>query len=466
MAVKPKNDNKISAAFFCPQTKSPDETYLAGLHTFLSQNQYGEILLGDIAALADIQLWECFSSVRADVRDLIHGPKCLATLRDWAIDGNSGSLSKTQSNITSLPLLAVLQIGQYLRYLEVRGITHRDFVTEVQGGGGGVHGYCGGLPAAIRISCAEDELQVVKNMAIAMKILVGIGAYTEAADENKGAENTLLAIRLKYEGQAEDLIRRFPGTYISAITGLKSVSIGGPAAILQKFYRFVTEDEGIRAQRINLGGSAHNPQNSHLAVELCRLCCQTPNLQLPMASQLLLPLRSNQTGQRLFEGSLTDDLIYTMLASRCEWLNLLKGVAQDLAHSHRQEHGFAIFGWDDCVTMSPFLQLHLKVTKTMAKSLISEYSPSLKILGMDDFDPELVYSLPNDAIAIVGASCRLPGANNMNELWELIAKGKTCVQEVPNDRFDLAGSFRVAQSGSLTKRNKFYGNFHQRCQTI
>ncbi|RYP89869.1 hypothetical protein DL770_004021 [Monosporascus sp. CRB-9-2] len=459
MSAKHENKHKVSAAFFCPQTKSADEGYLASLHAFLSQNQYGQILLGHIAALADDQLWELFAAARDDVRALTHGPECLATLRDWAANGISGPLAATRANITSLPLLAVLQIGQYLRYLEVHGISHQEFLADVQEGAGGIHGYCGGLPAAICIACAESEDEVVKHMATAMKILVGIGAYTEAADEDKGAENTLLAIRLKYEGQAEELTRQFPGTYISGITGPKSVSIGGPATTLREFFRYVTEHEGIRAQKIDLGGSAHNPQNSHLAAELCRLCSETPGLRLPEASQLLVPLRSNQTGHRLLQGSLTDDLVHTMLAARCEWLNLLKGVAQDLTQSHRAEHHFVIFGWDDCVTMFPFHQARLRITKIFAKKLIPEQSSWPNMAGQGHSASSLPYSFPENSIAIVGASCRLPGANNMDELWDLIAKGKDCVEELSTDRFNLHGSFRAAQSGSLTERRPFYGNF-------
>ncbi|RYP07339.1 hypothetical protein DL764_002555 [Monosporascus ibericus] len=459
MPSKHENKPKVSAAFFCPQTKSADEGYLASLHAFLSQNRYGQILLGHIAALADDQLWELFAAARDDVRALTHGPECLATLRDWAANGISGPLAATRANITSLPLLAVLQIGQYLRYLEVHGISHPEFVADVQEGAGGVHGYCGGLPAAICIACAESEDEVVEYMATAMRILVGIGAYTEAADEDKGAENTLLAIRLKYEGQADELTRHFPGTYVSAITGPKSVSIGGPATTLREFFRYVTEHEGIRAQKIDLGGSAHNPQNSHLAAELCRLCSETPGLRLPEASQLLMPLRSNQTGHRLLCGSLTDDLVHTMLASRCEWLNLLKGVAQDLTQSHRAEHHFIIFGWDDCVTMLPFHQARLQITKIFAKNLIPEQTSWPNMPGQGHSASSLPYSFPENSIAIVGASCRLPGANNMDELWDLIAKGKDCVEELSTDRFNLPGSFRSAQSGNLTKRHPFYGNF-------
>ncbi|POS72644.1 polyketide synthase [Diaporthe helianthi] len=452
MAQRPEVD-KVSAAFFCPQTKAPDEAYLISLHGFLSHNTHGQVLLSAVAELADPQLWNTFASAREDVRQLSHGPNCLQLLRDWARSGIADPLSKTLSNISSLPLLTVLQAGQYLRYLESRTISHQEFVADIQNAGG-VHGYCGGLPSAISIACSEDEVEFVKNIGIALKILVGIGAYTEAADEDKGAERTLLAIRLKYEGQGEKLVGAFPGAYISGITGPRAISIGGPAATIRNLYEFISEQEGLRAEKIDLGGSAHNPKNFDIAGELCRICQDTPGLQLPAAEQLHTPLRSNQTGELLTHGSLTDDLIHTMLSARCEWYNLLINVAQDLKGSDRAEHNFAIFGWADCVTMNPFHQARLKVTKTFAKTLIQEESPKIS-LPNNEPPP----GLPENSVAIIGASCRLPGANDMNELWDLLSSGASRAEKLSAQRFDLPGSFRASQSGSLTKDRTFYGNF-------
>lgn len=448
-----EKSGRLSAAFFCPQTKAPDESYLANLHAFLKKNTHGRVLLREVTALADSQIWETFASARQDVRQLDHGPSCLQALGEWASSGVSGPLSKIRSNISSLPLLTVLQSGQYLRYLETQGISHQDFVSDIQKGAG-VHGYCGGLPSAISIACADSEAEFVKHVATSLRILVGIGAYTEAADEDKGAERTLLAVRLKYEGQGDDLIRQFPGAYLSGITGPRAVSIGGSAATISQISQYIADSEGLRAEKIDLGGSAHNPKNIDLAAELCRLCRRTEGLQLPDAERLHTPVRTNQTGELLQRGSLTDDLIHTMLSARCEWYSLLTNVAQDLKNSGRTQHNFAIFGWADCVTMNPFHQARLKVTKTFAKSLIQEELPvpPPRVPG----PPPI---LPENSVAIVGASCRLPGASDMSELWSLLSEGTSRVQELSTRRFDLPGSFRASQSGSQMQKRTFYGNF-------
>jgi acyl transferase domain-containing protein len=69
------------------------------------------------------------------------------------------------------------------------------------------------------------------------------------------------------------------------------------------------------------------------------------------------------------------------------------------------------------------------------------------------------YSYPEDAIAVVGTSSCLPGANNMDELWDLISKGMGKREELKSNRFDLCGGFRASQSGNFTKNHNFYANF-------
>lgn len=199
---------QLSAAFFCPQSRAPDEEYLAGLHSFLLHNTYGQFLLDEIAKLDDT--WTLFASARADVRALSHGPVLVDLLRDWATSGQSGPLAAARSGIVALPLLVVLQIGQYLRYLEAHNVSHSKIVADVQNAGG-LQGYCGGLPSAIAIAAARDEHEVVRNTVIVMRVVLGVGAYGEAADNTRGTGATTLALRLKYEGQGDDLVRGFPG---------------------------------------------------------------------------------------------------------------------------------------------------------------------------------------------------------------------------------------------------------------
>ncbi|KAK3902479.1 BcPKS16, polyketide synthase [Staphylotrichum tortipilum] len=409
------NPGLASAAFFCPQARAPDEDYLAGLHSFLSQDKHGQMLLSEIMALRTERVWSIFAAARPDVAALSQGPEYVDMLHDWAAEGIASPLAAARSGIIALPLLLVLQITQYLRYLEHHGLTHKDFLESVGKAGGGIQGYCGGLPSAMAIACAKDEAEVVKHTATAMRIVLGVGAYGEAADDTGGTGSTTLAMRLKYEGQGDDLTRRFPGTHVSAITEPRSVSIVGPAGKLDELYCFARDQEGLQVQKMEVRGKVHNPDNAQLADELSRLCSETPSLQLPDASQLRVHVRSNRSGQRLLQGALAEELVTTILASRCEWYNLL----------------------GEC---------GIRPTKTAAHGLIRTQRAGK------------LPSFPDNALVVVGASCRLPGASNLEELWAMLAEGADRHQELPTDRFDMHGSFRATQSGNFVKGRTFYGN--------
>ncbi|TVY40548.1 3-methylorcinaldehyde synthase, partial [Lachnellula occidentalis] len=401
-------------------------------------------------------IWKAFGpfrNARDDVRALSQGPVYVDILRGWAANGESHRLSEIRSGIVALPLLIILQIGQYLRYLEFHGLAHQEFLAEIRHAGG-AQGYCGGLPSAIALACARDETEVVMNAGIAMRILLGIGAYGEAADEGNGTGTTTLALRLKYEGQGDELARLFPGTHVSAITDPKSVSMVGPAQKLEEVFNYA-QGQGLQVQKMDIRGKVHNPENRDLAIELCQLCNETPCLQLPEASALQVPVRSNRSGEKLLHGSLTDEIVTTILASRCDWYVLLNEVAEDLAASKQPAHTFVIFGLNDCVPMSPFHKQRLQSTKFQAHRLIEKVR---KPKNHDNIPLDSSF-FQDSAIAVVGASCRLPGADNLEELWDLLASGADRHQEVPADRFDLHGSFRASQSGGFAGGRKFYGNF-------
>lgn len=59
-----------------------------------------------------------------------------------------------------------------------------------------------------------------------------------------------------------------------------------------------------------------------------------------------------------------------------------------------------------------------------------------------------------DDIAVIGVSCKVAGANDLEEFWDLLCKGESQHKEVPEDRFDFETPFREKKSG-----RKWFGNF-------
>ena len=242
--------------------------------------------------------------------------------------------------------------------------------------------------------------------------------------------------------------------YISAVTDPKTISVVGRVEVLARIQKY-GEQQGLQTQAMHIRGKVHNPENVDLAQELCELSDREGSLQLPSAKNLQAPIRSNRSGKELKDCSLTHELISTILASRCEWYTLLVEAAQELHSKGSRSYTFATFGIGDCTPLSPFHKLQLQIRKVDVLSFVS----SARVNTIVKLPSSRGHAFPDDAIAIVGASCRLPGANNIEELWEMLSKGDSRCVEVPTDRFDLHGSFRASQDWKFAGKKKFYGNF-------
>ena len=146
-----------AAAFFGPRSRTTDPSTLSSLHFFLRQNHHGQALLHELTSLKTGNMWSTFAAARPDIAALKEGPGLVDMLHDWAVDGSQGkALAAERSGVIALVQLIVLQVGQYLRYLEWRGVGHGEFVEGVVDGGGGVEGCCGGLPVSsfrVVVSC-------------------------------------------------------------------------------------------------------------------------------------------------------------------------------------------------------------------------------------------------------------------------------------------------------------------------
>lgn len=163
---------------------------------------------------------------------------------------------------------------------------------------------------------------------------------------------------------------------------------------------------------MEITGKAHNPENAELVKDFINLYNRTPVLQLPSTFKINAPVRSNRTAEKLSDGAIIEDMITMIIASSCDWNKLLIRVAEDMKTSTRPVHHIVSFGMNDCVPVMPFNRQRLKMTKFEAYVLIE--TPRAAEVPRATVADSPKY--PEDAIAITGVSCRLPGANNLDEL--------------------------------------------------
>ncbi len=139
-------------------------------------------------------------------------------------------------------------------------------------------------------------------------------------------------------------------TYISAVTDPKSISIVGTIKSIADLQAHALE-QGLHVQTMDIRGKTHNPENRRFAEELAAICQKSPLLDLPGPEKLLVSLRSNRTGDPIVKGSLTAEVVRTILASKCEWYQLLTGVASDLKRTGDTSHLIVSFGTGDCIRL-------------------------------------------------------------------------------------------------------------------
>jgi acyl transferase domain-containing protein/acyl carrier protein len=215
--------------------------------------------------------------------------------------------------------------------------------------------------------------------------------------------------------------------------------------------RNLASNQGLVTQRMHLSGKVHNPENTALAHHLKNVCTSQAEFQLPGATSLKASLRSNRTAQSLSQTSLTDEAIETVLASPCQWYDILIAMSKDLTKTTQTSHRIASFGLANCISVGVFEQAGLQIAKLDTFPAPRELPPP--IVNVTPACPQL------DPIAVVGMACRLPGANNVEELWDLLAAGKSMAEEVPKGRVDIHKIFRASQDAKWASRQRFYGNF-------
>ncbi|KAK9772995.1 putative Polyketide synthase [Seiridium cardinale] len=439
------DSNQISAAVFCPQNRPPKAEYLEQLRHYLLSTP--ELIPFYLEILQLRKTWDIYAETNDDIRRLKQGPQYLAYFVDWVTNGNATRLIETVSGIISLPLLTIIQVVQYFQYLEARTIDHQTLLSELRHGG--AQGFCGGLLPVMAIASSQSQDEVVQNSIICLRIALGIGAYGELGDDPVDMRPTTMVLRLKHEGQAEILVSKFPGVYISAVSDPLNISVTGPPQSLSEL-KTHAESHGVPVTMIQLRGKVHNPENRSLGAEFCGLIDRTASLQLPDSSHLQIPVRCNMTGNVLGPGvPLSQEIVTATLVSRCEWYKLLESMASTLERTGMSTHKFAMFGTGRKNLIAPlvFEAKHLKITKVDVPELIDDKQrPKLGRHQNLNFPP--------DAVAIVGVACRLPGADSLDELWDVLRNGDIKVQKIPKDRLDVSKVSRNAKAS-----RDWYGNF-------
>lgn len=242
--------------------------------------------------------------------------------------------------------------------------------------------------------------------------------------------------------------------YISCITDNNRATVTLPSLDASSFIPRVVE-LGLSTKPIGLHGRFHHHVHKNAAETFKALCKRDQRFQLPTADRLVVPLRSNYNAELIVEGALHDIALDTILTHQSQWFQTVQAT---LLKSRGAKVSMKAVGTEGFLPRSVTVESdreHLKSNpeNSLGSEPYHSHQPHLPAPGplQSNFTGKNAIASSSE-VAIVGMACRFPEADSVEEFWNLIATGKSCVRKIPKERFNLAGVWR-------DPKGPFWGNF-------
>jgi len=191
---------------------------------------------------------------------------------------------------------------------------------------------------------------------------------------------------------------------------------------------------GMTVLATGLRGRYHSSTNLGAVDKITQACYTFEGRHPSFGTQQGLVL-SNSNGKSIGTEGAVSTALTCILIERCNWHSVLAPLIADLRRLTDEEATVLSIGADS-VPLS--LARGAKVIK--AATSVHEHAWG--------------HQYPEHAVAVIGMSCKLPGADSIEEFWQLLSDGTAMVEHVPPARFAGANSKR-----GLSAKGRFWGNF-------
>lgn len=216
--------------------------------------------------------------------------------------------------------------------------------------------------------------------------------------------------------------------------------------------------EGFLARETGLEGRCHSTKNTESLQRLIGFIASRHGFNFPPCDHLVVPVRSNNTGKIVIKDPLHEQAMKCVLIDTADWFMVSSLAIESL------ERGSTIwyFGMIDSIPATIQQKADLKIIKARAMELgrLPESPPTMLTAKNLNSDINTIsaserYQYPDHAIAVVGMACKFPGANSVNEFWELLTSGSSMLRQMPSERFQSQGLGRSQSRNPVP----FWGNY-------
>ncbi|PKY00457.1 polyketide synthase [Aspergillus campestris IBT 28561] len=380
-----------------------------------------------VHVLAELPVYYRTASKLVPQLGSIPAEKQLQDLHQWFCSGEVKEDYFPIPYVQLAPLFMVLQFTQYAQYLH---LTHPEYVST-----GKIHsadspvveiaGFCIGFLGAVVAAAAANREQFQEYAKVAVRLSMLLGAMGDAQEVDE--RYTSLAMVWKApeaEEQVSVVLEQFPGAYITVHYDNNRSTLMCPRHCIGQLQRAL-HDVGVNSSPVAFNGRYHWSGHERAVHALQSMCDTAVGLQLPDPSQLIKPVRDNVSGDVVTKGPLHHRVLQSILAQKCQWFYTFYTL--HAANLTSPDSILVEFGTERCVPPSFIRTMRSRVVHytDLELDLHSRLSP------LHTTPP--VY---DDDVAVVGMACRVAGADDLDEFWQLLCSGESQHKEMPAERYE------------------------------
>lgn len=374
-------------------------------------------------------------------------PPLLQSLAEWLNSDGPFPVSGDLPNALLTPLVVLGQLTQYTQYVKAANFEAGLGLDRWSPQPGRITlGFCTGLLSALVVSAASSKAEFERLGSVAIRLATMVGALVDAEDQ-RGPHGLSKSLSVawstpEHKKELDTVLKIFPEAYISVYYDENRVTVTTSASSTSALQQRLKKS-GMVAVEIGLRGRFHAGAHQEDIDAAISLCESIPELQLPDASEIVIPTCSTASGQPIQEGKLHHIALREMLSEPCRWRQAFEAMAA--SHLKSKNSIVVSFGSEKCVPPS---FSRLVNDRIIHMDNWEEAAPRISSLSA----PDTAYS--DEDIAVVGMSCKVAGADDPEELWDLMCRAESQHIEVPEERFTFDTHWRETDP-----KRKWYGNF-------
>ncbi|OAQ66822.1 hybrid PKS/NRPS enzyme [Pochonia chlamydosporia 170] len=308
-------------------------------------------------------------------------------------------------------------------------------------------GLCTGVLTAFAVASSATIADLLHHGAVSTRLAMISGALVDADDASneEGKKSTSFSASWA-AASLEHLnatLQKYPEAYLSVRMDDKRATITSAKDVAPELQQAL-KDRGIHVSHVALNGRFHWSSHNREIEKVIEFVNKDPALQLLDASRTVIPTRANSGGHYLQSGKLHDIALRAILTDQSLWYETV-----ELAYSGKlqsPDSRVLCFGSERCLPPTIVRKLDSRLIHVADADLSSGS-------GLGDVQSILSDS-PDNRIAVIGMSCHVPNAEDLDAFWQVLLSGESQHREVPEERFSMKSHFR-----EVDPARKWYGNF-------